>query len=563
MSREKTNYWRIFRIVCAGITFILFILVCFLPPVWSKAVVGQVLPSVLRSTAYFYLAALVSVIIISLITLLIGRVYCSFICPLGTLLDIFTWVFTLGRKKFRRLPSLRSLRYAILVGSVIFALFGVMLPLGLIDPYSFFGRMVATMIQPVYIWADALLYRLSDGSYGMPLPQIAFSHYVFVITLIMLVLLAATAVWRGRIFCNSVCPVGTYLSFLARFSLFKIQLKGPACPGCTKCEAVCKAGCIHLHRQRIDFSRCVMCLNCIESCVISSIKMKVARRYRHSKEISEHFSLHEPAGTGLSDNVSYQKRHPHKREKVHHLSETEHESSMHSHLSNQELLRRRHHRFPEMIDFSRREFLISVGSTGIAAAVAAPLLKLTAAGRSPVMPPGAVDRDRFISRCTSCHLCISHCPSKVIKSAALQYGPAGLMLPYLDYGNRMCEFECNICSNVCPTGALIPLSLKKKQLTRIGLVKYYFDRCIVPRQMTSCGACAEHCPTGALEMKKWRKGLRIPTVHPEYCIGCGACQKICPALPDKAVVVSGLSRHEKAQEHVTIKAEAVSDGFPF
>ncbi|MCP3964931.1 MAG: 4Fe-4S dicluster domain-containing protein [Lentisphaerae bacterium] len=563
MSKSKTNYWRIFRLVCSGVTFAFFFLIFFLPPEWTKFLAVQFFPALMKSTAYLAMAAFISCAIIIIVTLLIGRVYCSFICPLGTLQDILTYVFTLGKKKFKQMPSLRSLRYAILVGTIVALVAGVMLPLGFMDPYSFFGRTVTTIFKPVYIWGNGLLYRISDGSYGVPQPQLAFSLYTFGIVSFMFVLLAVASICWGRLFCNSVCPVGTFLSFLARFSVFKVQLTGPVCPGCKKCEQICKAGCINLRKQKIDFSRCVMCLNCIETCITSGIKMRVAKRYRHHKEISEHFSLHEPLSKSVSDNAAYQKRHPHKREKVHHLSETEHEAAAHSHLSNQELLQKRHHRFPEIIDFGRREFLISVGGAGIAAAVAAPLLKMTAKKYTPVMPPGAVNRDRFINRCTSCHLCISHCPSKVIKSASFQYGPTGVMMPHLDYDTRMCEFECNICSNVCPTGALIPLPLAQKQLTRIGRVKYHFDRCIVPRQMTQCGACAEHCPTGALEMIEWKYGLRIPKVIPQYCIGCGACQQICPARPDKAVIVTGLARHEKAQKHITVKAKDISDGFPF
>ena len=143
---------------------------------------------------------------------------------------------------------------------------------------------------------------------------------------------------------------------------------------------------------------------------------------------------------------------------------------------------------------------------------------------------------------------MDYCPGNTLKPAGLQYGWQGIGMPLLSFEIGKCEFECKRCSSLCPNGALQDFpTLRKKQLTRIGMVEYFRDRCVVTLDNRDCGACAEHCPTGALQMVPYKDGLTIPKVFAEYCIGCGSCQYICPTRPH-AMVVTGTAQQEPASE---------------
>ena len=209
---------------------------------------------------------------------------------------------------------------------------------------------------------------------------------------------------------------------------------------------------------------------------------------------------------------------------------------------------------------------------------------------SVVAPPGARSTARVLAQCTACQLCVSACPSHVIEPAVLHYGSlTGLMKPRLNFDKSFCEFNCTVCSDVCPNGTLLPLGnddahtppnasathaerhaerrkarLDAKHTTRIGLASVDHSRCIIVKDSTDCGACAEHCPTAALQIKKLPgHPLPVPVVDASYCIGCGACQYPCPETP-KAIIVSGLAVHETAEVLVEEKVKATTtDDFAF
>ncbi len=183
----------------------------------------------------------------------------------------------------------------------------------------------------------------------------------------------------------------------------------------------------------------------------------------------------------------------------------------------------------------------------------------------PIMPPGAINKKHFHNLCTACHLCISVCTTKVIKPSITEYGIAGLMQPYLDFHKNYCHYECNKCTQVCPTVALIPLKLEEKKLTQIGIVHFEIKNCIVYTDETSCGSCSEHCPTQAVTMVDYKNGLTIPETNPEICIGCGACEYACPAKPFKAIYVVGNNTHLKAKSPTSSEKPIINlqDDFPF
>ena len=167
----------------------------------------------------------------------------------------------------------------------------------------------------------------------------------------------------------------------------------------------------------------------------------------------------------------------------------------------------------------------------------------------PILPPGAGNFERFTKQCTSCHLCVAKCPVQVIKPSLLDYGLGGIMQPMMNFDRHYCNYDCTICSDVCPTDALLPLTREAKHHNQMGVVQLYLENCIVYTDDTSCGACSEHCPTQAVRMVPYKPGLTMPEIHPEICVGCGGCEYICPALPWKAIFVEGIA------EHATIELE--------
>ena len=284
----------------------------------------------------------------------------------------------------------------------------------------------------------------------------------------------------------------------------KIKIDPEKCRNCGICEKNCKAGCIDYNEHDVDSSRCVMCLNCAASCPFDAMEYSKGNSSKQKQPV------------------------------------------------------------PDEVNENRREFMAVAGITAITLPiVASPLPSLERkTGLQPVMPPGAGDYDRFNGKCTSCHLCVSACPSRIIKPSLISYGLANLMQPRLDYSRNYCKQDCNVCSHVCPTGALLPQNAPTKKRLQIGLAEYTKERCIVITEKTFCGACAGACPRNAIKMVE-HNNLSIPQIDPEYCIGCGACENVCPAKPVKAIKVSGVSKQKITPPLKVKKVEEEDDGFPF
>ena len=167
-------------------------------------------------------------------------------------------------------------------------------------------------------------------------------------------------------------------------------------------------------------------------------------------------------------------------------------------------------------------------------------------------------------------LCVSACPSRVLVPTFLEFGSLGMMQPRLDFHAGHCNYECTICMNVCPSGAILPLAVENKKLTQLGVAKFIKENCVVYTDNTDCGACSEHCPTKAVDMAPYpnpaNKRLKIPEVKPEYCIGCGGCEHACPTKPYKAIYVDGNPVHKLAKKPVVKNIEEKVDyneDFPF
>jgi ferredoxin-type protein NapF len=220
-------------------------------------------------------------------------------------------------------------------------------------------------------------------------------------------------------------------------------------------------------------------------------------------------------------------------------------------------------------DCGKRKFLLAgLAAAAVPAAVALTKIETLVNGtkerRVAVSPPGAVGAEHLLRHCTACQLCVTVCPSKVLKPAFMEYGAGGMMMPTVSFERGFCNFDCTACAAACPTGALLPLTVEQKHLLQLGRVVFVPERCVVKTNGTSCGACSEHCPTQAVKMVAYKNGLTIPSVDAEICVGCGGCEYICPVRPHRAIYVEGNRIHRQARAFdVEKKDEAEITDFGF
>lgn len=437
------------------------------------------------------------------LTLIFGRVYCSVICPLGVFQDIFGHLGRLGKKQRYRYgwsKGLTWLRAAFLVMFIALLLAGFASIAALVAPYSLYGRFTASFLTPAWIWLNNLLARVAEhyesyAFYSVDLWMRSLWALVLSgVTMAVIVVLA----WRnGRTWCNTVCPVGTVLGFLSRFSLLKPVIDTDKCNNCGLCARQCKAACINSKEHSIDYSRCVACMDCIDNC-------------RHGA-----ISYRRPVRKAAKASVS------------------------------------------EVTDGGRRAFMVGAGVAATALAVKAQKAKVDggmaavtekkAPERStPIVPPGAVSLAHLSQHCTACQLCVSACPNGVLHPST---DPLRLMQPECSYERGYCRPECTRCGEVCPTGAIRPVSKEEKTGIQIGHAVWVRANCVVLADGVECGACARHCPAGAITMipsdVRDEASPKVPMVNPEKCIGCGKCEQLCPASPFSAIYVEGHERHRE------------------
>ena len=452
----------------------------------------------------------VVVVVLIALTLVFGRIYCSVICPLGVFQDLLA---RLNRKKnkYSYSKEVRWLRYPVLVIFIIAGVAGVGSLFQLLAPYSAYGRIATMLFQPIWEWGNNLLALAAEHyeSYAFySVDTWMRSMPVFIIAAVTLVVIFILAWKGGRTYCNTICPVGTILSFFARFSWLKIRFDADKCRNCSLCTKNCKASCIDFKTHTVDYSRCVVCGNCIEKCKFGALKY-----------------VHGPAQQPKA-------------------ARTETENTADTKKSSQD------------VDTSKRSFLLAsaLATTAALAQKKEKLMdgglaqiedKVAPARQTPLTPPGSMSFQHYAQHCTGCQLCVSECPNQVLRpSSDLLH----LMLPVMSYERGYCRPECTRCSDVCPAGAIKPLDDVEKSSIQIGHAVWIKKNCIPLTDGVECGNCARHCPTGAIEMvmmdENDEESPTIPAINEEACIGCGACEYVCPARPFSAISIEGHEVHK-------------------
>lgn len=444
------------------------------------------------------------IVLLVVLTLVFGRIYCSVICPLGILQDIFGWLGKKAKKnRYTYSRALSWLRYSVLGLFIVALVAHVGVLVQLLAPYSAFGRIATMLLQPVWKVGNNVLASIADSmdSYAF------YSTDVWLKSLPVLIIAAVTLVvlfilaWRGgRTYCNTICPVGTALSLLARFSWLKIHFDTDKCKNCSLCTKNCKASCIDFKNHTVDYSRCVVCGDCIESCKFGALK------YVHGGVKGSEKGVKGSEG----DNTNA----------------------------------------------SRRSFLLATAMATTAALAQEKKKvdggfadledKVAPKRQTPLTPPGSLSTRNMTAHCTGCQLCVSECPNQVLRPST---DFMHLMQPVMSYERGYCRPECNRCSEVCPAGAIKPIDVEEKSSIQIGHAVWIKKNCVAITDSVECDNCARHCPAGAIEMvmldEDDEESPMVPAVNEEACIGCGACEYVCPARPFSAIYVEGHEVHKK------------------
>jgi len=487
-------------------------------------------------------------LVILVSALLLGRIFCGWLCPMGALLHFFS----LGKgparreaaaerrrseqKRKRNRSGALSWKYYLLLLLIPACLFSLQL-VGVFDPIALLTRSMGTGISPAYNavgqgaidavfapFGDEGPPRWLDGSLSA-IGERLFSHlrpvfYQGPFIALLLVLIVALGRTRFRFWCRYICPLGALLGFASRASLLTLQEKTGTCTDCGKCRRTCPAAASPWPAEHWKRSECYLCYNCVAEC----------------KENTLSFA---PRWASRLTGTAKEPPRPREARWV-----------------------------PDSagdVNMTRRAVL-----TSMAAGAAAPLA--LSGGTGPdgthpllIRPPGALEEKAFLETCIRCGLCMKACLTNAIQPTLFEARLEGLWTPRLVMKIGYCENNCTLCGQVCPTGAIENLPLPLKRKVRIGTAFIRPDRCLPYALNRQCIVCEEHCPTGEKaiyfveEEREDRNGVRrrfkLPRVDPDHCIGCGICEWVCPVKDRPAIYVTRIGESRDPESTLLLRGE--------
>lgn len=462
-------------------------------------------------------------LLILLVTLLFGRVFCNWVCPMGTMLQFTGWLFNIlkapDRIKSNRYRPMYFFKYSLLIIFILMAI-GGSLQIGLLDPIVIVYRTFAVFISPLVDhqiidplvdltgntvasdWLSAFKFapgveeRIFNGAIGVAIMFIFLLSMNFIIP---------------RFFCRVLCPLGALLGVFSRFAIFRINRDVHKCTNCDLCLTRCEGASDPQGQLRL--SECFACMNCIDDCPEDALSYRA-----------------------LGLDIKQVKVKP---------------------------------------DISRRKVIYA----GVLGLLGAPLMRINATNKdntfdpSLIRPPGSVEEDLFLAKCIKCDQCINACPTNVLQPATFAEGGfSGLWTPVMKFNIGHCQLQCNLCSEVCPTGAIQKITVEEKlgvgpfnEKGPIRLGTAFFDkgRCLPHAMQIPCVVCEEVCPTSPkaiqtedIEVKDAFGNivtLNKPYVLPDLCIGCGICETECPVKDQKAVYVTAVGESRSKKRSLLLK----------
>ena len=468
-------------------------------------------------------------LIILIPTLFLGRFFCGWICPLGTLQHFVGSMPSESKRGKQRIESNRykrwqTIKYVVLIAGLVAAFFGSM-AIGWLDPFSLLVRSVGLALLPAFDFAVRAVLAPMEHSHivfikttGETLHSVLQAtvldfrqtHFAQGLVLgVLFILILAASLRVTRIWCRSLCPLGALLGFVSRWSIVGLHKDAGSCDRCNRCLLNCQGGDDPIGGVPWRKSECVMCMNCLDSCPHHGLEF---RFFRKEREIAT----------------------------------------------------------PDM---GRRRAV-----TGLAAGAAVvPLMRAnTGMGKSRhdrlLRPPGSLDETDFLSRCIRCGECMKVCPNNALHPTLEEAGIEGLWTPTLVPRIGYCEPSCVLCSEVCPTGAIWHITPQEKgwvvgvgaqsKPVRLGTAFYDRGRCLPWALATDCIVCEEWCPVSpkAIYVQEAQvvdsagntRTLKQPRVDPSRCVGCGACEYACPLQERPAVYVTSIGESRSPSSQILL-----------
>jgi polyferredoxin len=472
-------------------------------------------PLVLVATwlaAHTWLTAGLGALAVIVLTMVMGRVFCGWFCPLGTLHAFAGWLFDRWgpRRKHRDHWSPWQVgKYYLLVGLLVMAALGSHW-VCVLDPLVLLYRTTTVALLPATQWAieegSTKIYQTDPGVGPLHLAKLTEPVYRFLHdnnilgipkqafwggTLILLLFVALLLLngYRRRFWCRYLCPLGALLGFFAWRPWLRRTVNQKQCNQCDLCAMACHGAAAAVPGDGWKAPECFGCFNCIDSCRRDSL----------------HFQW----------------------------------TLFWSRASGQ-----------QSVDLSKRAML----GSAVGGVVALAMMRFTPQGRGTrfnpllIRPPGAREERDFLQRCTGCGMCMKICPTGGLQPTLGEAGLEGLWTPRLVPQIGQCDYTCNLCGQVCPTEAIAPLTVEAKQQVRIGLATFDTTRCIPYAYGRDCMVCEEHCPiptkaiysleTEIRDRDGRPKIVKQPHVDPNLCIGCGICEHVCPFQDQPAIRVT-------------------------
>jgi polyferredoxin len=445
------------------------------------------------------------------VTLVLGRVFCGWICPLGTLNNI---IGSLKKKSKERNREWQRLKYYILIFVIASSVFTLQLA-GILDPISLLIRSLSVSIYPAFHYAvtsvfDAIyksdikgITALSEFIYSglkksvLSFQQPFYNQAIFIGSIFLFIL--GLNLVEKRFWCRYVCPLGAMLGLLSKFSILKRSVS-EGCTSCGACANACQGNANPDKKEEWRNTECYYCWNCDDICPQNAVSFGFS---------------------GKKNAVA--------------------------------------------MDLGRRRVITSMASGAISVPLlrAAPVSKHEFVNQRLIRPPGSLEEKEFLKRCVKCGECMKVCITNGLQPTLLEAGLEGIWSPMLIAKLGYCEFRCTLCGQVCPTGAIKKLPIEEKIKVKIGLAMIDKGRCLSYAHAKPCIVCEEVCPTPKKAIwfekakVKDRNGnefiVQQPRVDLDLCIGCGICETKCPVVDRPAIYVTSIGESRSKENRLLME----------